>query len=306
MAELVGNGLLYSPHRSSGRVPTTVGLKFFLDGLLEIGDLSKEDKDKIDGIAAGSGNQLNDILSEAIEGLSGLSNCAGLVFAPTIDAPLKHIEFVGLSSDRVLVILVTEDGIVENRIIETPQGWTLSVLNEASNYLNKILVGLRFSEITDNIERENKILNRELNTLTSKLISEGLAIWSGFKEEEKLIIRGRSKLLEDLSVAKNLEKIKELFDALETKKGLIKLINMARKAEGVRIYLGADDELFGNTGCSAIISPYMNDEGRIIGAIGVIGPTNINYSKIVPMVDYTARTIGFFLQSRISKIRKAR
>ena len=304
MAELVDNGLLYSPHISSGRVPTTKGLKFFLDGLLEIGDVSKDDRNKIDSIAAGSGNRIDDILSDAIESLSGLSNCAGLVFAPKTDVPFKHIEFIGLSPDRVLVILVTDDGLVENRIIETPQGWTISVLNEASNYLNRQLVGMKFNEITKEIEKEKKLLDIELDSLSSSFVKEGIAVWTGIQEKEKLIVRGHSKLLDDVQEIEKLEKIKELFDALEKKKGLIKLLNMAKKAEGVRIFLGSENDLFTNTGCSAIISPYMNSKGQIIGAVGVIGPSHINYAKIVPMVDYTARTVSHFLQSRISKIRK--
>ena len=304
MAELVDNGLLYSPHTSSGRIPTTKGLKFFLDGLLEIGDVSKDDRAKIDSIAAGYGNHIEDILSEAIESLSGLSNCAGLVFSPKTDAPLKHIEFIGLSPDRVLVILVTEDGIVENRIIETPQGWTISILSEATNYLNRHLIGMKFNEITNEIEKEKKLLDKELDFLTSKFIKDGLALWSGFQEKEKLIVRGHSKLLEDVQEIERLEKIKDLFGALETKKGLIKLLNMAKKAEGVRIFLGSESELFSNTGCSAIISPYMNSKGQIIGAVGVIGPSHINYARIVPMVDYTAKTVGHFIQGRMSKFRK--
>ena len=304
MADLVDSGLLYSPHVSSGRIPTTKGLKFFLDGLLEIGDVSKDDREKIDSIAAGYGNHIEDILSDAIESLSGLSNCAGLVFAPKTDAPLKHIEFIGLSPERVLVILVTEDGVVENRIIETPQGWTISILSEATNYLNRHLIGMKFNEITNEIEKEKKLLDKELDSLTSKFIKDGLALWTGIQEKEKLIVRGHSKLLEDVQEIEKLEKIKDLFGALETKKGLIKLLNMAKKAEGVRIFLGYESELFNNTGCSAIISPYMNSEGQIIGAVGVIGPSHINYARIVPMVDYTARTVGHFIQSRMSKFRK--
>lgn len=304
MAELEATGLLFSPHISAGRLPTPLGLRFFVDGLLEVGDITDDDRAQIDSMASASGNRVEDFLAEAIESLSGLSNCAGLVLAPKSEAPLRHIEFLGLSPERVLVVIVTEDGLVENRILETPAGWTPAALTEAANYLNYHVRGKSLLDIRRDLERERKLIRVELDELASTFVEKGVAAWSGSQGSPRLIVRGRSKLLEDLSALGDLERIRELFDTLETKQGLIQLLDMTRNAEGIRIFVGAENTLFQNSGCSVIVSPYMDADQRIVGAVGVIGPTRLNYARIVPMVDYTARVLGKILEKRIRTLRK--
>ena len=304
MSEFEQIGLLFSPHVSSGRIPTPLGLRFFVDGILEIGDVSKEDRVKIYSMAASTGDSLENLLSEAIEGLSGLSNCAGLVLAQKNEFSLSHIEFIGLSKDRVLVVIVTDDGLVENRVLETPNGWTQSSLIEATNYLNVRIKGKNFQEIREEISSEENYLNKEIDILSRKLVQSGVAAWSEDKDNSHLIVRGMSKLLDDLNALEDLEQIRKLFDSLEKKQVLIQLLDMTKDAQGVRIYLGAENDLFENTGCTAIVSPYINGKGKIIGAIGVVGPSRLNYARIIPMVDYTAKILGHTLNKRISNIRK--
>ncbi len=292
MADLQESGLLYSPHTSAGRIPTPVGLSFFVDGLLEIGNVSEDDRANIDAACAATGRSMEDLLTEAVDGLSGLSHCAGLVLAPKQDAPLRHVEFVGLSPSRVLVVLVTEDGQVENRVIETPGGWTPSSLIEATNYINAKVLGRTFVELQSELKEEQKNIRAQLDTLTSRLVEDGLATWSGQESRATLIVRGRANLLDDVSAVEDLERVRELFDALETKAGLVSLLDLTKDAEGVRIFIGSDSNLFNMAGCSVIVAPYIDSRERIIGAVGVIGPTRLNYARIIPMVDYTARVLG--------------
>ncbi|MEQ8246796.1 MAG: heat-inducible transcriptional repressor HrcA [Alphaproteobacteria bacterium] len=292
MADLQDSGLLYSPHTSAGRIPTPAGLSFFVDGLLEIGNVSEDDRANIDAACAATGRSMEDLLTEAVDGLSGLSHCAGLVLAPKQDAPLRHVEFVGLSPSRVLVVLVTEDGQVENRVIETPGGWTPSSLIEATNYINSKVLGRTFIELQSELKEEQKNIRAQLDALTSRLVEDGLATWSGQESRATLIVRGRANLLDDVSAVEDLERVRELFDALETKAGLVSLLDLTKDAAGVRIFIGSDSNLFNMAGCSVIVAPYIDSRERIIGAVGVIGPTRLNYARIIPMVDYTARVLG--------------
>ncbi len=292
MADLQDSGLLYSPHTSAGRIPTPVGLSFFVDGLLEIGNVGEDDRANIDAACAATGRSMEDLLTEAVDGLSGLSHCAGLVVAPKQDTPLRHVEFVGLSPARVLVVLVTEDGQVENRVIEVPGGWTPSSLIEATNYINSKVLGRTFVELQTELKEEQTNLRAQLDVLASRLIEDGLATWSGQEARATLIVRGRSNLLDDVNAVEDLERVRELFDALETKAGLVSLLDLTKDAEGVRIFIGSDSNLFNMAGCSVIVAPYIDSRERIIGAIGVIGPTRLNYARIIPMVDYTARVLG--------------
>lgn len=292
MAELQATGLLYSPHTSAGRVPTPNGLKFFIDGLLEVGDLSAEERDRVEAHCAGQGRNVEELLTEAIEGLSGLSRCAGLVVAPKEDQRLRHVEFVGLSRERVLVIIVTDDGRVENRVIEGQAGWTQSALVEATNYINSHIAGRTLAELHQETFAEEQRHRAELDSLTARVIETGLATWSGDEDRSTLIVRGRANLLEDVSAVEDLERIRGLFSTLETKKGLRQLLELTREAEGVRIYIGAEEDAFSLAGCSVIVAPYMDRRERIIGAIGVIGPTRLDYARIVPLVDYTAKVVG--------------
>ncbi|MEX2451706.1 MAG: heat-inducible transcriptional repressor HrcA [Rhodospirillales bacterium] len=292
MADLEDLGLLFAPHTSAGRMPTEQGLRMFVDGILEVGNLSESERHRIESQCAGSANTLSGLLEEASSALSGLSRCAGLVMAPKTESPLRHIEFVHLSPGRALVILVTENGVVENRIIETPLGLTPSALVEASNFLSARLVGRTLNEAYDTIMEELESHRARLDALTSKVVESGLAIWAGDRKDGTLILRGHANLLEDVTAATDLEQIRTLFEALETKETLLKLLSLADTAEGVQIFIGADNQLFGLSGCSLIVGPYKNEEKNVVGAIGVVGPTRMNYARIIPMVDYTAKLIG--------------
>ncbi len=292
MADLQDSGLLYSPHTSAGRIPTPVGLSFFVDGLLEIGNVSDEDRANIDAACAATGRSMEDMLTEAIDGLSVLSHCAGLVVAPKQESPLRHVEFVGLSPTRVLTVMVSDDGHVENRVIETPRGWTPSSLIEATNYMNAKVRGRSLSDLQAELREEQKLLREELDEVSSRLVEDGLATWSGQDDRATLIVRGRGNLLEDVSALEDLERVRELFDALEAKAGLANLLDLAKDAQGVRIFIGSENNLFNMAGCSVIVAPYTDSKERIIGAVGVIGPTRLNYARIIPMVDYTAQVLG--------------
>ncbi|NTU76589.1 MAG: heat-inducible transcriptional repressor HrcA [Alphaproteobacteria bacterium] len=292
MAELEAQGLLHAPHISAGRVPTDAGLRFFVDGILEIGDLATAEKNSIEAQCAAQGKNLADVLARATDTLAGLSACAGLVLAPKMDRPLRQIEFVNLAPGRVLVVLVTEDGLVENRVIDAPLGLDASTLTMASNYLNRRLVGRCLNEAQREVEEDIRLRRAELDTLTSKLVAAGLAVWSGQQEAPLLLVRGQSRLLEDVTALADVERIRHLFDALETEEAMARLLEAASRAEGVQIFIGAENNLFAHAGCSVIVSPYKNGQEQVIGAIGVIGPLRMNYARIIPMVDYTAKVVG--------------
>ncbi len=304
MADLEEAGLLFAPHTSAGRLPTDAGLRLFVDGLLEIGNLTEAERNDLESRVAGTGRNVDELLEEATVALSGLSNCAGMVLAPKTDSPLKHIEFVNLSPGRVLVILVTESGLVENRIFEAPPGIQASSLVEASNFLGARLVGRTIQEAYDEIMAELEHHRTNVDELTRKVVEEGLATWSGEANHGggTLILRGRANLLEDVTAVADLERIRALFSALETKETMLRMLRLADTAEGVQIFIGAESELFVATGCSVIVAPYRDSQETIVGAIGVIGPTRMNYARIVPMVDYTAKLLGRKLGSRSDAI----
>jgi heat-inducible transcriptional repressor len=292
MSDLEETGLLYAPHTSAGRLPTELGLRLFVHGLLEIGGLSQEERDSIDGKCNAAGRSLPEILEEATTMLSGLSRCAGLVVAPKTDNPLKHIEFVHLGPGRALVVMVTEQGLVENRIIDVPVGLPPSSLVEATNYLTTRLAGRTIDEARAEIITELEGQRAELDALASKVVSAGLATWAGGNKGGALIVRGQSHLLDDVTALSDLERVRGLFATLETKEALLRLLDATGSAEGVQIYIGSENELFGLAGCSMVIAPYRGSRQKIVGAVGVIGPTRIDYARIIPMVDYTAQVIG--------------
>ncbi len=295
MADLEEAGLLYAPHISAGRLPTDAGLRLFVDGLLEVGNLTLEERNNIEGQCAAAGSSVEGLLADATTMLSGLSNCAGLVLAPKTDSPLRHIEIVNLSPGRALVVLVSENGVVENRVIETPPHLPPSALVEASNFLSARLVGRTIPDAFDAIMSELETQRAQLDALTAKVVESGLATWAGGAKDKSggsLIVRGQANLLEDVTAVADLETIRTLFEALETKETVLKLLSLADTAEGVQIFIGADNQLFGLAGCSMIVGPYQNSQKKIVGAIGVIGPARINYARIIPMVDYTAKVIS--------------
>ena len=292
MADLEEAGLLYSPHTSAGRLPTEAGLRLFVNGLLELGNLAEAERNNIESLCAARGKSLEQALEEATAALSGLSHCAGMVVVPKQERPLKHIEFVNLGPGRALVVLVTEDGMVENRVIEVPLGLPPATLISAGNFLNSRLIGRTIEEARNEVEEEIGSHRAQLDELTSKIVSTGLASWAGGNGESALIVRGQANLLEDVTVLADLERLRSLFEMLETKETVLRLLDASKKAEGVQIFIGAESHLFGVAGCSMIIAPYQNSREQIVGAIGVIGPTRINYARIIPMVDYTAKVIG--------------
>jgi heat-inducible transcriptional repressor len=292
MADLEEAGLLYARHTSAGRLPTELGLRMFVDGLLEIGGLTEDERQTIDSQCAASGRSLAQVLEEATQMLSGLSHCAGLVVAPKSGRPLKHIEFVHLGPGRALAVLVTEDGVVENRILDLPVGLPPSSLIEAGNYLVAKLVGRTLDVARAEIMAEISNQRAELDQLAARVVEAGLASWAGGNKDGALIVRGQSRLLEDVKEIADLERVRALFAALETKESLARLLEAADRAEGIQIFIGAQNELFSLSGCSVVIAPYRDSEERIVGAVGVIGPTRVNYARIIPMVDYTAKVIG--------------
>jgi heat-inducible transcriptional repressor len=292
MADLEDFGLLYSPHISAGRMPTQAGMKLFVNGLLEVGRIPDDERARIDVQCNTAGKSMEQTLSEALSLLSGLSRCAGVVVAPKIQKTLKQVEFVWLGRHRALVVLVTEDGMVENRILDLPDGVEMSTLVEAGNYLNARLAGRSLDEMHHQILAELEEHKSQLDVLTKRVVEAGLATWSGDYDSGALIVRGQSHLLDDVAAVEDLERIRTLFQALETSEQFLRLVDLTQDADGVQIFIGSDSDLFGVTGCSMIAAPYRDSRERIVGAIGVIGPQRINYARIIPMVDYTAKVIG--------------
>lgn len=296
MSDLERAGLIYAPHTSAGRLPTDLGLRFFVDALLEIGDVSSADRSAIEGRLKTSGSSMSveGLLTEATQMLSGLTRGAGLVMTAKSDMRLKHIEFVRIEPTRALVVLVGEDGSVENRLIDLPPGLPASALQEASNFLNTRIRGRTLGEARAEIEQMRSLQRAELDELTGKVVDAGLASWSSAegKQPQTLIVRGRANLLEDLKAAEDLERIRALFDELESSEDLIQLLGLADEGEGVRIFIGSENKLFGLSGSSLVVSPYRDADSHVIGAVGVIGPTRLNYARVVPMVDYTARIVS--------------
>ena len=298
MSDLEQLGLIYAPHTSAGRLPTELGLRFFVDALLEVGDLTEADRRSIEAqiAAAGANKSLESALTEATQMLSGLTRSASIVLTAKNNQRLKHIEFVQLDAERALAILVGEDGEVENRVLNIPPGLPTSALVEAGNFLNARIRGKTLAEVRGEVETAVREGQAELDQLTQKVIAAGLASWSGGDDEDRqLIVRGHANLLEDLRALEDLERVRALFDTLETKRGVIDLLGRAERGEGVRIFIGSENKLFSLSGSSTIVAPYSDGKGRIVGVIGVIGPTRLNYARVIPMVDYTARVVSKLL-----------
>ncbi|MCR9113778.1 MAG: heat-inducible transcriptional repressor HrcA [Rhodobacteraceae bacterium] len=300
MQDLEYLGLLGSPHISAGRVPTQHGLRMFVDGLLEIGDLESTDRQMIDATLGSNSDDVSGALDRIGSALSGVTQGASLVLAPKHEAPIKHIEFVGLGHDRALVVLVFADGHVENRIFHPPPGQTPSSMREAANFLNALIEGKTLSDVRSVISREIESRRREIDQLAHQLVESGLALWDDGDNEsyERLIVRGRSNLLNSDTEEEDLDRIRTLFDDLERKRDIAEFLDLADEGEGVRIFIGSENKLFSLSGSSLVVSPYMNSDRKIIGAVGVIGPTRLNYGRIVPIVDYTAQLVGKLIADR--------
>jgi heat-inducible transcriptional repressor len=298
MSDLEQLGLVYAPHTSAGRLPTEVGLRFFVDALMQIGDLSERDRKTIEAQVAGLGQpkSVEAVLTEASGLLSGLSRAAGVVLTAKSNQRLKHIEFVRLEPERALVVLVAEDGQIENRVLNIAVGLPTSALIEAANFLNARIRGRTLSEVKGEIELRLRQGQAELDELTQKIVAAGLASWSGGeRDERKLIVRGQAHLLDDLKVLADLERVRLLFDDLETRREVVDLLGRAEQADGVRIFIGSENKLFSLSGSSTIVAPYHDASGQIVGVLGVIGPTRLNYARIIPMVDYTAKIVSRLL-----------
>jgi len=263
---------------------------------MQVGDLSQDDRPKIEGQVAAAGKSVDGVLTEASQLLSGLTHSAGVVLATKANVRLKHIEFVRLEPERALVVLVAEDGHVENRILNVPIGLPTSALAEASNFLNTHARGKTLNEAKADLEKALEMARAEIDDLTQKLIAEGLASWSGGSaEDRRLIVRGHANLLDDLTALQDLERVRQLFDDRETNRGVPDLLGRAESADGVCIFIGSENRLFSLSGSSTIVAPYRDAQGRIVGAIGIIGPTRLNYARVIPTVDYTAKVVSRLL-----------
>ena len=293
MQDLTQLGLLGAPHASAGRLPTHAGLRLFVDGLMEVGDVGDDERRAIETRLLAHGRNYDDALKEASSILSGLAGGAGVVVTPMRDAGVSHVEFVPLSGDRTLAIMVFDDGVVENRLIRLPMGVTPSALTEASNFLNARMRGRTVGETRGDLRADLDRARQELDATAAKLVEDGLAAWGGGEAEERaLIVRGHANLLEDTQAASDLERVRSLFEDLEQKEQLITLLDGVRDGEGVRIFIGAETRLFSLSGSAVIAAPYMTGSQKVVGAIGVIGPARLNYARIIPLVDYTARVLG--------------
>ena len=297
MQDLEFLGLLDSPHISAGRIPTQAGLRMFVDSLLEVGTVDQEDRERIDATLGQNDQDVTSLLDHIGAALSGITRGASLVLAPKVEAPIRHIEFVSLSQDRALVVLVFANGQVENRIFTPPPGQTPSSMREAANFLNALAEGKTLTELRRTMTAEVSKRRQEIDTLARDLVESGLAVWENPGEtSERLIVRGRANLLEQEST--DLDRVRTLFDDLERKRDIADFLELTESGEGVRIFIGSENKLFSLSGSSLVVSPYMNADRKIIGAVGVIGPTRLNYGRIVPIVDYTAQLVGRLMSER--------
>ena len=293
MQDLEYLGLLDSPHVSSGRIPTQMGLRMFVDGLLEVDGLAITDREKLDGTLSENPKDISATLDKIGSALSGITQGASLVLSPKQESEIEHVEFVSLAHDRALVVLVFSNGHVENRLFKPPLGQTPSSLKEAANFLNSLMQGRTLVEAKQIIRSEISVRRQELDSLAAELVENGLVFWEAKGErQERLIVRGRANLLESETEEEELERIRLLFNDLERKQDIAEFLNLTEQSDGVRIFIGSENKLFSLSGSSLVVSPYMNSDKKVIGAVGVIGPTRLNYGRIVPIVDYTAQLVG--------------
>ena len=293
MQDLEYLGLLDSPHISAGRIPTQMGLRMFVDGLLEIGEMKVADREKLNATVTDTAQNVDGMLDQIGSALSGITQGASLVLTPKQEAPIKHIEFVSLAEDRALVVLVFANGQVENRLFNPPPGQTPSSMREAANFLNALIEGRTLSDLQGAVKTEIAARRQEIDTIAHDLVESGLAVWQNKGDRhERLLVRGRANLLDGDAEEADLTRIRTLFDDLERKRDIAEFLKLTEDGEGVRIFIGSENKLFSLTGSSLVVSPYMNADRKIVGAVGVIGPTRLNYGRIVPIVDYAAQLVG--------------
>jgi len=290
MADLEEMGLLRSPHVSAGRVPTETGLRYFVDGVLEVGTLSKVERAALEEDFKDKDQSIDSIFENASKALSGLSQSAGLVVAPKqANKTIHHVEFISLAPQQSLVVLVAQDGSIENRMIELPAGITPETLRQAGSFLSERLYGHTIGNMKTLIEQEISERQNEMDTLMTTVVQKGLA---RKLEDGKLIVSGTSKLISDSKQTEELEALQKLYDQLEEKETVSRLLDASSEAEGVKIYIGSENSIFAGTGHSLILSPYKNEQDNVVGAIGVIGPKHLNYAKMIPSVNYMAEILS--------------
>jgi len=293
MQDLEELGLLAAPHTSAGRVPTEVGLRLFVDGMMQMGELSLADREAIAARCRADGRSMEELLGEATGILSGLSSCAGLVMVPKADVAIRQLQFVPLGPQRALAILVGDDGSVENRVIELPLGLPSAALVQAGNYANARLAGLTLEQARERIDQELRAARAELDDLSARVVEKGLGVLASEAEDRPvLIVRGQSHLLDDRAAQQDLERVRQLLEDLESKKDLAKVLDLARSGQGIKVFIGSENKLFSLSGSSVIAAPYRSSDDKVVGVIGVIGPTRLNYARVVPMVDYTAKVLS--------------
>ncbi|MBP9952204.1 MAG: heat-inducible transcriptional repressor HrcA [Cypionkella sp.] len=299
MQDLELMGLLDSPHVSAGRIPTQLGLRMFVDGLLEVGAVAEDDRQKMDASLGANDQDMTSLLDQVGATLSGITRGASVVLAPKQEAPIRHIEFVSLAPDRALVVLVFASGQVENRVFMPPPGQTPSSMREAANFLNALAEGKTLSDLRRSVGSEIQRRRQEIDSLAQALVESGLALWEdGGERSERLLVRGRANLIDQSQAIQDIDRIRSLFDDLERKRDIAEFLELAEGGEGVRIFIGSENKLFSLSGSSLVVSPYMNSDRKIIGAVGVIGPTRLNYGRVVPIVDYTAQLVGRIVSER--------
>ena len=296
MQDLEFMGLLDSPHASAGRLPSQRGLRLFVDGMMEVDSVAPTDRAAIDQTLGNDDPDTGLLLDRVSTALSSITRGASLVLMPKHEAPIRHIEFVSLAPDRALVVLVFADGHVENRIFTPPPGQTPSSMREAGNFLNAMAEGRTLAELRSHMARQIDARRRELDVLAAELVRSGLALWDGEATDPRLIVRGRANLLD--REAADLDRIRVLFDDLERKRDIVEFLELTEQGDGGRIFIGSENKLFSLSGSALVVSPYMNADRKIVGAVGVIGPTRLNYGRIVPIVDYTAQLVGRVLSGR--------
>ncbi|WP_414903182.1 heat-inducible transcriptional repressor HrcA [Sphingomonas flavalba] len=290
MQDLEEAGLLAAPHISAGRIPTEIGLRLFVDAMMQVAEPSAEERAEIERRSANAG-PIEEAISSVTATLSGLSACAGIVLVPKHEPVLRQLGFVPLSGRQAMAVLVGQDGSVENRVVDLPSGVTPSLLIEIGNYVSERLAGLTLSEAQERMTAEVSAGRAAIDRAAGDLIARGLAVWSRDGARPVLIVRGQARLLDDDATA-HLERVRQLLDELEGKEEIARLLDLARDASAARIFIGSENKLFALSGSSVIAAPYRGGDGRVVGVVGVIGPTRLNYARIVPMVDFTAQTLS--------------
>jgi heat-inducible transcriptional repressor len=290
MQDLEELGLLAAPHTSAGRMPTETGLRLFVDGMMQAAEPTAQERAAIEA-RVGIGGPIEDALAAASATLSGLSSCAGLVLVPTREVRLRQFSFVPLSDRQALLVLVSEEGTIENRVIDLPRGMTPAALVEAGNFMTARLAGQTLAEARAAIEREILRERAALDQTAQELIRRGLASWATDNAQRPvLIVRGAANLIDE-TTAVDLDRVRQLLDEIEGKEEISRLLDSAREGAATKVFIGAENKLFALSGSSVIAAPYHGRDGHVVGVVGVIGPTRLNYARIVPMVDFTAQTL---------------